>query len=486
MSEDDIRAERLKKLPVLREAGMEPYPARTERTHTIAVFLTAFDTLKQGGHQPIILAGRVMALRGQGGIQFLDIFDGSGRTQAVIQKEAMDTQSFLLFSNTVDVGDFLQITGTAFTTKRGEKSLQVTNWRMVAKSLVPIPDEWFGLKDPELKARLRSVDLLLNQELREMFLRKAKFWQAMRTFLIERGFLEVDTPVLETTPGGADARPFITHHNALDIEVYLRISAGELWQKRLLIAGFPKVFEIGRIFRNEGQSREHLQDYTQLETYEAFSDMRAGMTFVQDLYRHIAKDVYAKYTFEIGEYTVDLADKWREIDFCEALKKEFDIDPVTCSEEEAIQAVRDARIQYGEALNKTRAIDHLWKQLRKTISGPAFLTGVPVFLEPLAKRSAENPEAVERLQVILAGSEIGKGYSELNDPTDQRARFEEQQKLRAAGDDEAQRLDEDYIRDMEFGMPPAFGFGVSERLFAFLENKPVHEAQLFPLLRPKQ
>ena len=383
------------------------------------------------------------------------------------------------------MGDFIGLYGVPFTTKRGEKSLQVSDWKMLSKSLMPIPSEYYGVKDEETRLRLRPLDILLNEELRAMFVRRAKFWRAIRQFLEARGFLEVETPALELSPGGADARPFITHHNALDIDVYLRISAGELWQKRLLIAGFPKVFEIGRIFRNEGQSREHLQDYTQLETYEAYSDLKKGGDFAKDLYRHIAKEVYGKYTFEIGEHTVDLAEDWEVIDFCVAIKKEFGIDPILCNEEEAIAAAKEAGVVFGDAPNKTRAIDGLWKHLRKTITGPAFLVGVPVYLEPLAKRYDKNPETVERLQVIIAGSEIGKGYSELNDPQDQRARFEEQQKLREAGDEEAQRLDEDYIEAMEYGMPPAFGFGVSERLFAFLENKPIHEAQLFPLLRPR-
>ena len=245
------------------------------------------------------------------------------------------------------------------------------------------------------------------------------------------------------------------------------------------------MFEIGRIFRNEGQSREHLQDYTQIESYEAYSDMTKGMEFVQELYRTIAKEVYGKYTFEISGFTIDLAEKWEHIDYCAIIKKTYGIDPVSCSEAEAIQAVRDAKIEVGEALNKARAVDHLWKAIRKTISGPAFLINQPAFLEPLAKRSEKDPSIVERMQVILAGSEMGKGFSELNDPIDQRARFEEQQKLRDAGDDEAQRLDEDYVRAMEYGMPPSFGFGMSERLFSFLENRPAHEAQLFPLLRPR-
>ncbi|HWP61127.1 MAG TPA: amino acid--tRNA ligase-related protein, partial [Candidatus Paceibacterota bacterium] len=325
MSEADIRGERLRKVGLLKDAGMDPYPADSERTHTIAEFLQQFESLEKNG-DTVILAGRIMALRGQGGIMFADLFDGTARAQAVIQKEKMDDSIFALFADAVDVGDFIQVPGTAFTTKRGEKSLQASAWKMLAKSLSPIPDEWFGLKDPELKGRLRAVDLLLSDDLREMFIRKAKFWQAIREFLLARGFIEVETPALETSPGGADARPFVTHHHALDIDVYLRISAGELWQKRLLVAGFPKVFEIGRIFRNEGQSREHLQDYTQLETYEAFSSLKEGGDFVKQLYRHIAKEVYGKYTFEINGHTVDLAEEWSVVDFCAAIKKEFGID----------------------------------------------------------------------------------------------------------------------------------------------------------------
>jgi lysyl-tRNA synthetase, class II len=482
MSGEDIRAERLKKLQKLKDAGMDPYPAVTDRTFCNEDFLKSFDSL---GEREVTIAGRVMALRGQGGIMFADLFEGKAKAQAVLQKGETDEQLLALFQETVDVGDFIAVTGKAYTTKRGEKSLLASGWKMLSKSLAPIPDSWFGLKDEEKILRERYLDILVNPEVREMFKRRAKFWNAARQFLAEKGFLEVETPVLETTPGGADARPFVTHHNALDIDVYLRISAGELWQKKLLVAGFPKVFELGRIFRNEGQSREHLQDYTQLETYEAYSDMRKGMTFVQDLYRHLVKEAYGQYSFTLGEHQVDFADEWKELDFCRLLKEKYGIDPLSVSEDVAVRVAKDAGVQFGEAPNKARAIDGLWKLQRKTISGPAFLTGVPVYLEPLAKRSATSPETVERLQVILAGSEMGKGYSELNDPLDQRARFEEQEKLRAKGDEEAQRLDEEYVRAMEYGMPPAFGFGVSERLFAFLENRPAHEAQIFPLLRPR-
>jgi len=482
MAEKDIRNERLKKLDRLKAAGMEPYPARSARTHTNLEFQGTFDLL---GEKVVTLAGRVMSIRGQGGIQFLDLFDGTARVQAVLQKGETEDGAFDLFAATVDLGDFVELTGGPYTTKRGERSLIARTWRMLAKSLLPVPEAWFGLKDEEKILRERYLDILLNGEVRGMYERRARFWNAMREFLAERGFLEVETPVLENSPGGADARPFITHHHALNIDVSLRISL-ELPLKRLLVAGFPKVFEIGRVFRNEGQSREHLQDYTMLETYEAFSDVPRGMEFVKDLYRHVARSVYGRYTFDVYDHTVDLAAEWETVDFCKVIKDRYGIDPLNCTEEEAIQAVRDAQIAAGKVLNKPRAIDHLWKGIRKTISGPAFLVNTPAYLTPLAKRSSANRDVADRIQVIIAGSEVGNGYGELNDPQDQYARFMEQQALRDAGDDEAQRLDMDYVRAMEYGMPPAFGFGVSERLFAFLENRPAHEAQIFPLLRPKQ
>src|SRR3989344_5252270 len=275
MSEEDLRNERLKKLDALRAAGVNPYPASTEASATIAQVLENFETLSANDEE-VSIAGRIMALRGQGAIMFCDLYDGSERMQTVIQKGQVEDALFQLFFETVDIGDFIQVSVVPFTTKRGEKSVQVSEWRMLSKSLRPIPSEWYGVKDEETRLRERTIDMLVNPELHAMVIRRAKFWQAIREFLLKRDFLEVETPALETTPGGADARPFVTHHNALDIEVHLRISAGELWQKRLLIAGFPKVFEIGRIFRNEGQSREHLQDYTQLETYEAYSDMKKG------------------------------------------------------------------------------------------------------------------------------------------------------------------------------------------------------------------
>ena len=459
---EDVRTERLRKLQLLKDAGVNPYPSHSARTVSIEEFLKNFAE----GKQEEVLAGRILSIRGQGGIIFADIFDGTGRVQFVIEKSDVGEETFLLFEKAVDQGDFVEAKGVAYLTKRGQQSLKVNSWTMLTKALSQLPSEWYGLQDQELKLRQRYIDILLDGELRALFVRRAKFWAAIREFLLARGFLEVETPVLENSPGGADARPFVTHHNALDIEVYLRISAGELWQKRLLVAGFPKTFEIARIFRNEGMSREHLQDYTQLETYEAYSDVQKGKSFVQDLYRHTVEAVYGKSIFTINGHTVDFSAEWPELDFCELMKKEFGIDPL---EYDATSA---------------REVDEKWKSLRKTIAGPAFLVGVPIYLSPLAKPDADGKKS-QRLQVLIGGSEVGNGYTELNDPLDQRSRLEEQQRLREAGDDEAQRFDEDYVEALEYGMPPAFGFGVSERLFAFLENRNAHETQLFPLLRPK-
>lgn len=483
MSEADLRDERIKKLDALKAAGFEGYPATTDAHISGADFHRDFESL--GTEKQVTVVGRIMAKRGQGGIMFADLFDGSEKVQCVFQADVMPEKVIALFGETADMGDFIQATGTPFTTKRGERSVQVNDWKMLAKALLPLPSEHFGIQDEELRLRERYLAMLIDPETRGIVERRSRFWNVVRAYYLEHGFMEVETPILETSPGGADARPFTTHHNALDIDVSLRISL-ELWLKRLLVAGFPKVFEIGRIFRNEGQSREHLQDYTQIESYEAYSDLHAGMRFIQELYRRIAKDVYGKYTFEINGFTVDFAEEWPELDYGTLIRDTFGIDPLSCSEEEAIKAVRDAQIPVGEELNLPRAVDHLWKSIRKTIGGPAFLTGVPVYMEPLAKRSEKDGRIVERMQVLIAGSEVGKGFSELNDPQDQRARFEEQQKLRDQGDDEAQRLDEEYVRAMEYGMPPAFGFGASERLFAFFENRPAHECQLFPLLRPRQ
>ncbi len=483
-SSEELRAVRLAKKAALEKSGVNCFPAHTKRDTVIADAVASFDALV-AEKKVITLAGRLMSLRGQGGLSFGDLFDGTAKMQVLLKKDILGI-TFDLWNDTVDIADFIEATGTLFTTKRGEKTLEVSSWTMLTKSLAPLPEKWHGITDPEERFRKRYLDILMNPEVADIVYKRSLFWNTIRQFLLKQNFVEVETPVLENTTGGADARPFVTHHNALDIDVFLRISAGELWQKKLLVAGIPRTFEIGRIFRNEGISNEHLQDYTQLEFYMAYSDYVEGMKMVQKLYKEIALAVCGKTKLSIKGMDVDLEAEWQTYDFLKVIKDEYGIDALHTTLAEVEAALRKHDIVYEkEGFNIERGVDLLWKRIRKGIAGPGFLVNVPVYLEPLAKRNRNNPETVERFQIILAGSEMGKGFSELNDPIDQRERFMKQQALRDAGDDEAQMADMDFVEALEHGMPPAFGFGLSERLFSFLLDKPVREAQIFPLLRPR-
>ncbi len=478
---DDIRAERLKKLSALQDAGVDPYPAESGRTHEIDSVLEQFSDLESSKEQ-ITIAGRVMSVRGQGGIMFVDLYDGTAKMQALIKKD--DVHDFDLFLQTVDASDFVAVTGTALTSKRGEKSVAAAKWQMLAKSLRPVPSEWYGIKDEDERLRQRYLDMLLSTDTAALVKKRSLFWNAVRAFMLERDYIEVETPILETKTGGAEARPFITHHNALDVDVYLRISH-ELWHKKLIIAGFPKVFEIGRVFRNEGMSHEHAQDYTHFEFYEAFQDARKGVPMLIDLYRTVAQKAFGTLEFTINGFVVDLGKEWERYDYNDMMMKQYGFDP----REVDIATVRAKLDTEGIAYEKNadlgRLVDLLWKKVRKSIGGPAILTGIPVYLEPLAKKSKGDGRVVDRFQILLGGSEVGKAFNELNDPIDQLARFETQQALRDAGDEEAQMADYEYVEAMEYGMPPTFGFGVSERLFAFLAGVSIREGQLFPLMRPR-
>lgn len=492
---DEIRDARIKKLELLRERGVDPYPADSKREISLKEAIENFEKLESEKETKWI-AGRIMSIRGQGAIVFVTLNDGTALFQGLLKKDVLGDEKLNFFSEVVDIGDFIEIQGNFFTTKRGEKTIEGKDWRMLSKSLRPLPEKWHGLVDVEERFRKRYLDILMNGELKDLFEKKAKFWTTIREYLQSKNFLEVETPAIENTTGGADARPFKTHHNALDIDVYLRISAGELWQKKLLVAGFPRTFEIGRIFRNEGISPEHLQDYTQLEYYMAYGDYEKGMEMTKELYKLIGEKVFGTTKFKIKEFSVDLNDEWQTYDFSKLIEEKFGLNPITeiysktgkkAEEKDLKEICKEAGVEYDSAtFNLARTVDNLWKVLRKGIAGPGFLINVPVYLEPLAKRNRNNSNTVERFQVIIAGSEMGKGFSELNDPVDQRSRFMEQQALRDAGDDEAQMADMEFVEALEYAMPPAFGFGLSERLFSFLMDKPVRETQLFPLMKPKQ
>ncbi|OHA47240.1 MAG: lysine--tRNA ligase [Candidatus Taylorbacteria bacterium RIFOXYD2_FULL_36_9] len=482
---EEIRKVRIEKLNKLLSKGLNPYPAKTDKEYSLNEVIEKFDELSK--KKSLTLAGRVLAIRGQGALVFINISDGTALFQGLLKKDEMKAEDFDLFVETADLGDFIEITGNLFITKKGQQTLQISTWKILTKSLRPLPDKWDGLQDEEERLRKRYLDVMFNPEVKDLIIKRTKFWNAFREFLNLKGFIEVETPILENTTGGAEAKPFITHHNALGLDVYLRISP-ELWLKRLMVAGFPKVFEIGRIFRNEGMDAEHLQDYTQMECYQAYSNYEEGMKFVEEMYKFVAEKTFNTLKFKIKNFDIDLEKKWEVYDYTEMIKKMTGVD-ITKSDLKTIEKkLQELKVDYDkkDGFNLNRGIDNLWKYCRKQIAGPGFLINVPVMMEPLAKRMESNPNLVERFQVILAGSEMGKGFSELNDPLDQMERFKEQAKLREEGDLEAQMTDNEFVEALEYGMPPSFGFGLSERLFSFLANKPLRDCQIFPLLRPKK
>lgn len=480
----ELRDERLKKRAILEERGIDPYPAHTNRTDSIEIFVDRFG-LYEEGKTVITLAGRIMSKRGQGGLAFCDIFDGTGTTQLFLKSDEMNGEYYALFNETTDIGDFIEATGVAYTTKRGEKALFVSGWNMLTKSLLPLPEKWHGLTDEDERYRKRYLDILTNPELRGMFEKKAKFWEVTRTFMKDHGFMEVETPTLEVTTGGAEANPFKTFHKDFALDVFMRISVGELWQKRLMAAGFPKTFEIGRVYRNEGSSPDHLQEFTNMEFYWAYADYELGMKLVTDLYRTIAEEAFGTTKFTTRGHTFDLSDEWKKVDYVQEIQKQTGVNVLDASEEEMRTKLDELGVSYT-GTNKERLTDTLWKYCRKNIAGPAFLVRVPKLVSPLAKSCADDPRVTERFQVLLAGSEVGNGFSELNDPIDQRARFELQQHMIERGDDEAMMPEWEFVDMLEHGMPPTCGFGFGERLFAFLVDKPLRETQLFPLLKPRE
>lgn len=479
---DEIRSGRLAKLERLRALGIDPYPARVPRDFPIAELKTQFEKYAGAG-EPVSVAGRVMTIRGQGAILFAVLFDGTEKIQAIIKKDVLSEEDFSLFTDVVDVGDFISVTGKPGNSERGEASVFVETWVMAGKSLLPLPEKWHGLQDTDERYRKRYLDFLMNQELRDVMVKKAKFWDATREFLKKEGFLEVETPTLEITTGGAEAEPFLTHHNDLDMPVFLRISVGELWQKRLMAGGFARTFEIGRVYRNEGTSPEHAQEFTNMEFYQSFADFEDGMKLVREMYIKIAQDVFGTTQFNSRGHSFDLSDEWKRIDYTEEIEKQTGINIQNATDEEIVAKLEELGVKY-DGKNRERLTDTLWKYCRKNISGPAFLVAPPVLVAPLAKSNVDG-RTVQMFQPIIAGSEVGRGYSELNDPIDQKERFEAQQELIEGGDKEAMMPDYEFVEMLEYGMPPTCGFGFGERLFAILVDKPLRELQAFPLMRPK-
>ncbi|MEI6660202.1 MAG: lysine--tRNA ligase [bacterium] len=482
---EELRSVRLEKIEILKKAGMNPYPSSVARTHSISEVKSSFDSLVSDSEKsPISIAGRVMVIRGQGAILFVVLQDGDTRLQAVLKSDELSEESFNLFTSAVDNGDFISVTGPLFTTARGEQSILIKSWAMASKALLPLPDKFHGLQDAEEKFRKRYLDIAENKDVYDLFIKKSKFWSETRKYLSEKGFLEVETPTLELTTGGAEARPFKTHHNDFDIDLFLRISVGELWQKRLMAAGYPRTFEIGRVYRNEGSSPEHLQEFTNMEFYASFMTLYEGKTLVRNLFIDLAQNVFGTTKFESRGYSFDLSGEWKDIDYVEEVKRITGIDVLEASEQDMMSKLTELGVTY-EGKNKERLTDSLWKYCRKQIAGPIFLVNHPKIVAPLSKTNKEDDRKTEMFQVILAGSELGRAHAELNDPVDQAERFNKQQDLVDRGDDEAMMADSEFVEMLEHGMPPTFGFGFGERLFAILSDKPIRETQLFPLMKPK-
>ena len=479
----DYRNERLRKLAALRELGLDPYPAHTERTHDCATVVSQYDEL---AGQEISVAGRVLSIRSFGKLAFIKLQDASGAVQLYLQRDTMaelDASRGILGMKQLrllDTGDFVEATGTVLRTKTGEISVGVRELRLLTKALRPLPEK---LENKEERFRRRYVDMNVNPAVRQRFYRRSTFWQATRNYLNQHGFTEVNVPVLEHTTGGADANPFVTHMDALDgQQFYLRISH-ELPLKRLLGAGFEKVYDIGPRFRNENYSDEHLPEHIAMEWYAAYWDWQQGMRFMEDMYKYVLERTFGTLQFTLGEFEVDMSGQWQVWDYAEVINKHYGIDVYNTTIEEVAAKLKEHGLEVEKTDSIPRGIDKLWKNIRKTVAGPVWLVNTPKFISPLSKTNPDNPQTVERFQPVIAGSELGNGFSELNDPIDQLNRFVEQQQMRDAGDEEAMMLDIDYVEMLEYGMPPACGWGFSERVFWIFEGVTAREGVPFPQLK---
>lgn len=479
----DYRNERLRKLETLRQLGVEPYPAKSERTHTCAEVLSKYDELAS---KEVVVAGRVVSIRSFGKLAFIKLRDQSGDVQLYLQRDdvsELDAARGVLGMKQLkllDTGDFIEAKGVMTTTQTGEKSVGVRELRLLTKSLRPMPEK---LENKEERLRRRYVDMNVNPEVRERFVRRSKFWQATRDYLNSHGFIEINVPVLEHTTGGADANPFVTHMDALgDQQFYLRISH-ELPLKRLIGAGFEKVYDLGPRFRNENYSDEHLPEHIAMEWYAAYWDWKQGMRFMESMYKDVLQKTFGTLQFQLGKFNVDMSGEWEVWDYAEVIRKHYGIDVYNTTIEEVAAKLKEHNLEVEKTDSIPRSIDKLWKNIRKDVAGPVWLVNTPKFISPLSKTNPENPETVERFQPVIAGSELGNGFSELNDPIDQLNRFLEQQQMRDAGDEEAMMLDIDYVEMLEYGMPPACGWGYSERVFWIFEGVTAREGVPFPQLK---
>ncbi len=480
----------MEELEEIRKMGFKPYGGKFERTNSIKEIIENFSHVKPGEkleNVKVRVAGRIRSIRRHGKLSFAHIEDFSGRIQIYVSVNYVKEKEYELFKR-LNLGDIIGVEGGIVRTKKGELSILVKKLFLLAKALKQIPFEWFGLKDVELRYRKRYLDLLLNKKVKETFLMRSKIISEIRKFLDEKGFIEVETPMLQTIPGGATARPFITYHNALGINLYLRI-APELFLKRLIVGGFEKVYEINRNFRNEGIDTKHNPEFTMLEWYWAYADYRDNMKLTEELISSLAKKVLGKMKINYQGKEIDLTPPWPRIPMIEAIKKFAKINVEEKSIEELKELCAQKNLKVKKGVSKGEIIAALFEEfVQPKLIQPTFIIDYPIEVSPLAKRKEENPEFVERFELIIVGEEIANAYSELADPIEQRKRFLEQLEKRKKGDEEAHRMDEDFIEALEYGMPPTSGCGIGiDRLVMLFTNSPsIRDVILFPTLRPKE
>ena len=484
---DNIREARLKKLEMMKSSFLNPYPEKTKRTHTIEQALKDFTKLAKS-EKEIILVGRIRSQRGHGGSLFLDLEDGFGRIQAFLRKDRLGEKKYQTFLDCFDIGDIVELRGILFKTKKKEKTLEVSDFKILTKSLLPLPEKWHGLKDTEERFRKRYLDLIFNSEIREKFEKRGKIIQGIREFLDQEGFLEVETPILQPIYGGAKAKPFKTHLNALDLDLYLRI-APELYLKKLLVGGLEKVYEMGKCFRNEGVDRSHNPAFTMLEFYWAYANYKDLMKLTEKLFSFLLKKIFGRLEIEYEGKKINFKTPWPRIEYDQLIRKYTGIEINEINLASLKNEAKKLGVKVPQKRDKAEIIDEIYKKYcLPQIWQPTFLIHYPVESKPLAKPLEENPEKVANFQVVVANWEIINAFSELNDPLEQRKRFEEQEKLYKQGFVEAQRMDEDFLSALEYGMPPAAGLGLGvDRLVTLLTNShSLREVILFPTMKPRE
>jgi lysyl-tRNA synthetase class 2 len=483
---NELRKNRLKKLEAVKNAGFLVYPLETKRTHKIAEALENFNNLSKLKKE-IVLTGRIRSERVHGGATFLNIEDGTGKIQVFLRKDGLGEKSYKFFLDNFDIGDFIETRGILFKTKKGEKTIEISGYKILAKSLLPLPEKWHGLVDVEDRYRKRYLDLIFNPEVKEKFIERSKIITSLREFLEKEGFLEVETSILQPRYGGAKAKPFKTHLNAMDVDLFLRVSP-ELYLKRLLVGGFEKVYEIGKCFRNEGVDRFHNPDFTMLEFYWAYADYKEMMKLTEKMFEFLLKKVKKSLKISYQGKEIDFKTPWPRVEFSSLVKKYTKINLDEINRDALTKKAEELEVPLGEGLGKAEIADEIYKKFcRPKIWQPAFIIHHPLGFQPLAKALESDSKKLANFQLVAGGVELLNAFSELNDPLEQRRRFEEQEKLFKSGFQEAQRIDEDFLEALEYGMPPATGFGMGiDRLVSLITDfHGLREVILFPTMRPK-